>query len=101
MIIVSGKVKVVPGAIDRVRDMMESNIRATREEAGCVDYSYGADVLDPDTIILLEYWDDWAALEAHFTKPHTVEWMKAFGKADVVSRDIKFIEAGEERNPFG
>ncbi len=101
MIVVSGKAKVAPGAIDKVRDVMETTIRATRKEQGCIDYSYGVDVLDPDAILILEYWDDWAALEAHFTQPHMAEWIKALGEAGVVSRDIKFIEAGEERKLFG
>jgi len=97
MIIVSGKVKVEPGAIDKARDVMEATIKATRAENGCIDYSYGVDVLDPDEIIVLEYWEDWAALEKHFTQPHMAAWVKALGEAGVISRDIKFIEAGEER----
>ena len=101
MIIVSGKAKVEPGAIDKVREVMEATILATRQEDGCIDYSYGVDVLDPDTIVVLEYWDSWAALEKHFTQPHMALWIKTLGEAGVVSRDIRFIEAGDERNMFG
>ena len=100
MIIVSGKATISPGAIDKVRDVMEATIRATREEAGCIDYYYGVDVLDPNTIVVVEYWESWAALEAHFTTPHIAEWIKALGEAGVVAREIKFIEAGEERSFF-
>ena len=54
MIIVSGKVKGKPGALNSVRDAMGAVIGATRQEDGCIDYSYGIDVLDPDSIIVLE-----------------------------------------------
>ncbi len=101
MIIVSGKAKVKPGAVDAVREVMEKAILATREEAGCIDYSYGLDVLDPDTIIVLEYWESAEALEAHFKQPHMAEWMGALGKAGVISQDIKAFDVAGERQLLG
>jgi len=100
MIIVSGKAKVKSGALSSVRDAMETVIKATRQEDGCIDYSYGVDVLDPDTIVVLEYWESWDALKKHFTQPHMAVWIKTLGEAGVISRDIKFIEAGEEKDLF-
>ena len=97
MIIVSGKAKVAPGAIDKVRGAMEAAIKATREEAGCIDYSYGVDVLDPDTIIVLEYWESAEALQAHFTQPHMAAWLQALGQAGVLSQDIKAYDVASER----
>ncbi len=96
MIIVSGKVAVKAGAIDKMRSEMDKVINATRQEVGCLAYSYGVDVLEPDTIIILEYWDDWASLETHFTQPHMAAWIRALGE-NIVSRDIKAVEAGETR----
>lgn len=97
MVIVSGKVKVKPGALDKVRDVMEATIKATREEAGCIDYSYGVDVLDPNTIVILEYWESQEALTAHFTQPHMGPWMKALGEAGIISRDVRSFEIASER----
>ena len=101
MIIVSGKAQVKPGAIDAVRDAMERVINATRAEAGCIDYSYGVDVLDPNTIIILEYWENEAALQRHFTQPHMAEWMKTLGEAGVISQDIRAFEIAGERKLLG
>jgi quinol monooxygenase YgiN len=101
MIIVSGKAKVKPGALKQVQSAMETVIQATRNEDGCIDYSYGIDVLDADTIVVLEYWESWDALKKHFTQPHMAVWVKTLGEAGAVSRDIKFIEAGEEKDLFG
>ncbi|MCB2096441.1 MAG: putative quinol monooxygenase [Parvularculaceae bacterium] len=97
MIIVSGTATVSPGALDKARGAMERVIAATRREEGCLYYSYGVDVMTPDTIVVLEYWESWAALEAHFTRPHMAEWVKTLGEIGVLSRDIKACEAGAVR----
>lgn len=101
MIIVSGKATVKPGALEKVRTVMEATINATRGEAGCIDYSYGIDVLDPNTIVILEYWESQEALNAHFTQPHMAVWMKALGDAGVVSQDVKSFEIASERQLLG
>ena len=74
MIIVSGTATVAPGALDKARGAMER-----------------------DTIVVLEYWERWAALEAHFTRPHIAEWVKTLGEIGVLSRGIKACEAGAVR----
>jgi len=101
MIIVSGKVKTAPGAASKVRADMETVITATRNETGCIDYSYGIDVLDPDTIIVLEYWESVDALKAHGATPHMATWMKTIGAAGVVSQNLRFHVAGDELKLFG
>ena len=97
MIIASGQATVKPGALAKAREAMQAVIAATRKEAGCLFYSYGEDVSAPDSIIILEYWTDWAALERHFTAPHMAAWMKTLGDIGVVSSDIRAAEAGETR----
>ncbi len=101
MIIVSGKAKVKPGALDAVRAAMEQAILETRKEAGCLDYSYGRDVLDPDTIVVLEYWESAEALESHFRQPHMAEWMAALQSAGVISQDVRAFDVAGERQLLG
>ena len=101
MIIVSGKAKLAPGGLDAVMDDMRALIEKTRAEPGCLDYSFGADVTEPDTIVVLEYWKSWDALDAHTAQPHMAEWFKKLGEVGVVSQSIRFVEAGEERNVMG
>lgn len=97
MIIVSGTARVKPGALEAARAAMMKVIEATRREEGCLYYSYGLDVTAPDTIIILEYWKDWPALERHFTEPHLADWVKTLGEVGVLSRDIRACEAGKTR----
>lgn len=101
MIIVSGTATVAPGALAKARGAMERVIAATRTEDGCLYYSYGIDVLNPDTIIILEYWRDGAALQAHFTQPHMAEWMQKLGEIGVLSQDIRAHEVASERKLLG
>ncbi|WP_375207379.1 putative quinol monooxygenase [Hyphococcus sp.] len=101
MIIVSGKVKVKPGGLAKIHSEMKAVIDATRKETGCIDYSFGADVTEPDTLIVLEYWESWEALKAHGAQPHMSAWMAKMGEIGVVSQSLRFIEAGEERKLMG
>ncbi|PQA88584.1 putative quinol monooxygenase [Hyphococcus luteus] len=101
MIIVSGKAQLSPGGLAKVQKEMETVVTATRQEDGCIGYSFGADVMEPDTLIVLEYWKDWAALDAHVKQPHMGAWFAKLGEIGVVSQEIRFIEAGEERNLMG
>ena len=93
MIIVSGKVEIEDaGAIERLKPAMEAQIAATKEEEGCIEYSYAVDVLSPTTIRVLEYWQSWEALEAHFQMPHMEAWRAALMDAGIVSRELQAAE---------
>ncbi len=98
MIIVCGTANVKPGAIAGAKEAMRAMIEASRREEGCLYYSYGADIFAPDTIIALEYWKDWAALDAHFKTPHMADWRKTLAEIGVIARDLKAFEAGETRS---
>ena len=94
MIVVTGKAHFAPGALATLKNEMAAMISGSRAESGCIDYAYGIDTMDPDTLVVCEYWEDWAALEAHFAAPHMTTWREALGKAGVLSRDIKAMEVG-------
>ena len=99
MIIVSGKVEISdPVAVLRLKPAMEAQIAATRDEEGCIDYSYAVDVLSPTTIRVLEYWQSWEALEAHFRMPHMDAWRAALAEAGIVSRDLQAAETALVRD---
>lgn len=70
MLIVAGEIEIDPDrreeAIDAAREMME----ATRREAGCLAYTFSADLADPGRFRIFEEWESQAALDAHFATPH-------------------------------
>ncbi len=93
MIIVTGHARTKPGGVKRLGDANRTMIAASRAEEGCLAYSYGVDLTDPDRLIVLEYWRDQAALDAHFTTPHMAEWRKAIA-GEIVEIDVKAGDAG-------
>jgi quinol monooxygenase YgiN len=81
MILVQGWARVAPEAIATLADAIKAQVTATRAEAGCIEYSMAADLLDPGLIRIAEQWQDEAALVAHFGAPHMATFNAALGAA--------------------
>ena len=65
---------------------------ASRNDAGCLSYSFTQDVEDPDRFLSVETWEDKASLDAHFTQPHLAELFGVIGDALAGPADIKTYE---------
>ncbi len=72
-----------PGRREEFLALFKANVPAVLEEKGCIEYMPVVDAegsaakLGPDVAVIIETWEDFAALEAHRVAPH----MLAFGKA--------------------
>lgn len=95
MILILGKVKLAPDQLDGARAAMERMVAASRAEDGCIAYSYAQDVLDPETIHVIEKWRDRDAVAFHFATPHMAEWRGVMGELGLSGRDLKIHEADE------
>ncbi|WP_321487954.1 putative quinol monooxygenase [uncultured Hyphomonas sp.] len=96
MIVIEGTVRVPPERIDAAHPAMEAMIRASRAEAGCLDYAYSIDVLDPGLVRVTERWESREALQAHFATAHMAEWRAAFSSLGVTGRSLRLYEADPE-----
>ena len=67
---------------------MEKVIVASRAEDGCIDYSYGIDVLDPGLVRVWEVWRDREVLRQHFQMPHLAEWRAAWPTFGITDRKL-------------
>ncbi len=65
MIIVGGVFAVEPGEQDAFLSGHLELMRQSRAEAGCLEYTFSADPLDPGRILLFERWTDQESLDAH------------------------------------
>jgi quinol monooxygenase YgiN len=99
MIMVIGTIEV--DLADRVRFLEEkqTQVMATRAEAGCLDYAFAADSVDAGLVRLVERWESMADLEAH------VAGLRAAGRPDqppVPSkmRDLTVYEAQAVSPPW-
>ena len=62
MIVIEGTVRLPPDRIETARPAMEAMIRASRAEAGCLDYAYSLDLMDPGLVRVTERWESREAL---------------------------------------
>ncbi len=102
MIIVAGEVVVAEGVVEQVRGALVDMQNATRQEAGCLAYSFAVDVGDATKIHIFERWQSMDALAAHFKTPHMAAFGLAVATAQPKSMDIKAYDvAGEVPLPQG
>jgi quinol monooxygenase YgiN len=99
MIIVMGQVRFGDGEIARLRDALARNVASSRAEEGCERYAYGADLSDPNLLLITEAWRDQAALDAHSAR--IPELMAPLANADIKSISIKAYEANFLQNVMG
>jgi quinol monooxygenase YgiN len=96
MIVIEGTVRIPPENLAAARPVMEQMIRASRAEAGCVDYAYSVDVLDPGLIRVTERWESREALAAHFKTAHMATWRAFFPQLGISDRSLRLYEASPE-----
>ena len=92
MILILGTVKLAPDRLAGAREAMERMVAASRAEKGCIAYSYAQDVLDPETIHVIEKWRDRGAVAFHFATPHMAEWRGVMGELGLNGRDLRIHE---------
>lgn len=80
MLILSVNLRVPKADQDRLRPDMEKVVQASRKEPGCLAYSYGFDLLEPDIIRVFEIYKDEAALKAHGDSDHFKAWRAVSGQ---------------------
>jgi quinol monooxygenase YgiN len=80
MLILSVNLRVPKPEQEGLRPEMERVVQASRKEPGCLSYSYGFDLLEPDIIRVFEVYRDDAALKAHAESEHFKAWRAVSGQ---------------------
>jgi quinol monooxygenase YgiN len=101
MIIVQGHVQFDPTAMAALRSAAAQMVAATRAEAGCLAYSFAEDVLAPGTVHVVEQWESWAALDAHFKMPHMAAFNAAVSQIKPLGGKVTAYETGASRVLMG
>lgn len=68
----------LPGKSDKREECKAALVKAaqaSRNDAGCISYSFAVDLENPDRYVSVELWEDQASLDAHFGAPHLAELM--------------------------
>lgn len=96
MIVIEGTFRLPAGKVVPARPAMEVMILASRTEAGCLDYSYSLDLIDPGLVHVTERWESRDALTAHFATPHMAAWRAQFADLGISDRSLRLYEATPE-----
>ena len=94
MIVVEGTVRVAD--LEKARAGMEAMVTASRAEAGCIEYAYSIDILDPGLVRIIELWESREALARHVETEHLKVWRKSWPELGVSERSLRLYEATPE-----
>jgi quinol monooxygenase YgiN len=72
VIIVAGTIRIRPEQREQAQRLARELMHASRDEVGCIDYTFSADLDDPDLYWLYEAWESEEVLAAHFETPHMI-----------------------------
>jgi len=95
MILVTGTIRLPPEKLDAARPVMARMVEASRAEAGCEEYFYAEDVLEPGLIHVKERWRDQASLNQHFATGHIATWRAAWPALGITDRALVAYMVGE------
>ncbi len=65
MVIVGGTFEVDPGKREQFLAGRLEMMHRSRNETGCLEYTFSADPIDPGRVLLFERWTSQEALDAH------------------------------------
>ncbi len=99
MINVVASIKVKPEYFDSFLNIFRTNVPNVLNEAGCLEYSAATDFetdipiqeLDPAVVTVIEKWESFSHLQAHFTAPHMLAY-KSDVKGMVENVSLKILQ---------
>ena len=100
MINVIAVISAKPGQREKILGALRDNLATVRAERGCIEYSPVVDaefgsfqtLLGSDTLMVIEKWQDAAALEDHAVAPHMVAYA-AKVKDLITSRTVHVLSS--------
>ena len=99
MIVVNAIVTSTQEDIVALQSAISTMEAASREEAGCLDYTFSVELNNPNVLRITEKWQSLDDLKAHFATPHMAEFQGTMGANPPANLDVCFYEA-EEIQPF-
>ncbi len=97
MIVVVGRVRTDDERREELIRIGQAVARASREEAGCIDYRLTEDSEVRNDFVFVEEWRDEAALQAHFATPHIATFMREILGAILGQPDVGFHTVASSR----
>lgn len=93
MILVVGKVHLQPGQQGPALALCQAHVERSRAEPGCLEHGVHISHEDAHTLVFVERWADWPALQAHFRVPASREFVKALAALSAGAPTMEVFEA--------
>ncbi|HZU71378.1 MAG TPA: putative quinol monooxygenase [Acidimicrobiales bacterium] len=97
MIIVGGSFQLDASEREQFLAGRVELMRTSRAEPGCLEYTFAADPVDPERVVLFERWESQEALDAHLAR---LRLAPPTGGVAPRSSTIAFYDVARER-PMG
>ncbi len=68
---------------------------ASRDEPGCLDYTFSVELNDSNVIRITEKWATLDDLKTHFETPHMAEFQQVMGERPPITMDVHFYDVTE------
>jgi quinol monooxygenase YgiN len=94
MLVIAGVIRLDPAQRGAAVAAASEMMRETRQEPGCLSYTFSADLEDPGRFHLFEEWESQQALDAHFASPHMASFRKAVAGLGVQEMKVQRYEIG-------
>jgi quinol monooxygenase YgiN len=74
---------------------------ATRQEPGCITYTFHTEVADPNKFFVYEVWESNEAWDSHMKQEHTRTFLEKVGKtaAGSINAERYDVPAGSKQSP--
>jgi quinol monooxygenase YgiN len=89
VIIIAGTVDVDPARREAALDAGRPHIEGARAQPGCLAYAWAPDPTVPGRIVVLECWEDEAALAAHFSGAHYLRMRETIAGYGIRGLDVQ------------
>ena len=91
-LVISVSLRIDPAKRDEAVAAAVEVMRATRQEPGCIAYTFSTDLEDPSRILVFERWASQEALDGHFRAPHMAAFQQKIGGFGVHDMKIEKFE---------
>lgn len=99
MLIVLGHTYTQTPRRERVRELMGATQERARAEPGCISYGFTETLDDPGHFVVVQQWQDQAALDAHYRSAAFVDYQAQIGQHLVRESDLRVYKVDESWAP--
>jgi len=83
--------RCLPGQRHALLPLLDTLRQATLLEAGCLQYAPNLDPAEPDCVVMVEAWQDQAALDAHSASPQ-LQHFRDLAAPLLASLDLRLLQ---------